>query len=155
MRKFLLTFVVSILVLSCTDSVIRPKNLIEEDKMSEIIADFAIADQIRNVKPMGDLDAESLYILKKYGIKGNDFVESYRFYISEPKTLNKILDNAQEIIKDKTPAGKKYIDKKIKEEEERKAKIEKEKKKKEQQDKENKKKTNKNLIKKEEVTKAQ
>lgn len=103
-----------LLITACSESVPKPANLIEEEKMSQIIADFAIADQINNVRPKANLDAESLLILKKYGIKGDDFVNSYQYYISKPAKLEAILDEAQQLVVEKKPEGKKYIEQKLK-----------------------------------------
>lgn len=104
-----------LLITACSEAVPKPAKLIEEEKMSQIIADFAIADQIKNVQPKTNLDAESLLILKKYGIKGDDFVNSYQYYISKPRTLESILDEAQNIVMKKKPDAQIYIEKKLKE----------------------------------------
>lgn len=101
-----------VIFVSCSDAVAKPANLIEKDEMSQIIADFAVAGEIDAVKPKANLSAESTLILKKYGIKGQDFVESYQYYISKPRTLEKIFDNAQQEVMKKNPEAEKYIMKK-------------------------------------------
>ena len=61
-----------------------------------------------------NLDNATRYTLKKYQIKGDDFVNSYKYYTATGD-LEKILIDAQEIIINKDPAAKSYIEKKIKE----------------------------------------
>ena len=114
MRSLLVSSLLFV-VMACSEAVPKPANLIEEEKMSQIIADFAVADQINNIKPQANLDAESLLILKKYQIKGDDFVNSYQYYISKPRKLESILDEAQNIVMKKKPGAKIYIEKKLKE----------------------------------------
>jgi hypothetical protein len=102
-------------VLSCTEAIEKPKDLISEDKMSEIIADFAVNEQSYTIG--GNIDSENAtrFILKKYNIKGELFTESYKYYMTKPETIKDIFDKAQDIIQSKDPKAEEYISKKLKE----------------------------------------
>ena len=113
MRNWML-IIFSFLIMSCSQLIDEPKNLIPKDKMSEIIAEFAMNEQIGNINPQTDMENATRFTLKKYKIKGIDFSESYKYYIATGD-LEKILNNAQEIILEKDPAAKMYIEKKLKE----------------------------------------
>lgn len=113
MKKLWLIFF-SFLMLSCSELIDPPKNLIAKDEMSEIIAEFALNDQFNNFLPQSDLENATRLVLKRKKIKAQDFTESYKYYIATGD-LEEILNDAQKIIVAKDPAAKDYIDKKLKE----------------------------------------
>ena len=113
MKKFGLIFF-SFLMMSCSELINPPKNLIAKDEMSEIIAEFAINDQFNNFLPQSDLENATRYVLKRKKRKAKDFTDSYKYYTATGD-LEAILNDAQQIILAKDPAAKDYIDKKIKE----------------------------------------
>ncbi|MGZ5272986.1 MAG: DUF4296 domain-containing protein [Kaistella sp.] len=113
MKKLWLIFF-SFLMLSCSELIDPPKNLIAKDEMSEIIAEFALTDQFNNFLPQSDLENATRLVLKRKNIKAQDFTESYKYYIATGE-LEEILNDAQKIILAKDPAAKDYIDKKLKE----------------------------------------
>lgn len=115
MRLFLLA-ITCILLVSCSDAVNKPKNLLDSDIMSEMIADFAINEQLGLMNQDGNMEISSKYILKKYNVKGKDFSDSYAYYLSKPRKLQRILTKAQKIIKEKDPDAADYIRKKEKDE---------------------------------------
>ncbi len=106
--------VVSFLLVSCSELIDPPKNLIEKDKMSEVIADFAINDQMSTFFPQTNIENLTRFTLQKNKITATNFVESYKFYTATGD-MEKILNNAQEIVLEKDPAAKNYIEKKLKE----------------------------------------
>ena len=115
MRKFaLLSFL--LLLFSCSDVVVERKNLVDEDTMAALIAEFAINDQLGILNQNGSIEVSSKYILDNAKVKGKDFSESYTYYMSKPKTLKSIFNKAQDIIKEKDPAAKDFIEKKVKNE---------------------------------------
>ncbi|MGZ5209425.1 MAG: DUF4296 domain-containing protein [Kaistella sp.] len=113
MKRLCLIFF-SFLMLSCSELIDPPKNLIAKDEMSEIIAEFALNDQFNNFLPQSDLENATRLVLKRKKIKAQDFTESYKYYIATGE-LEEILNDAQKIILAKDPAAKDYIDKKLKE----------------------------------------
>ncbi len=100
--KKLIGFFTFLLVFSCTEYIDKPKNLIDQDKMAEIIAEMAINDQIVFLYPDKNLESGTRYILKSYNIKADDFVESYKYYVIKQK-MKGIVEDAQEILKEKDP----------------------------------------------------
>jgi hypothetical protein len=113
MRKLIL-IIFSLLLFSCSELIDEPRNLVAKDKMSQVIADFALNEQLGAVVPNINLDNATRYTLKKYQIKGDDFSKSYTYYIATGE-MEKILIDAQEIIINIDPAAKLYIEKRIKE----------------------------------------
>ena len=111
-------FSISILLLvfiSCGKPVDEPKNLLDKDKMAEIIADFAIYDQSYVVSPNIDQENSTRFVLKKHNIKGVDFKNSYTYYLTNPSSLDDIYDKAQKIILEKAPKMNDFLKKKKKE----------------------------------------
>jgi hypothetical protein len=101
-------------ILSCTEAIEKPKDILPEDKMSEIIADFAINEQNYTIGTNINSEEATRFILKKYKIKGEFFTQSYQYYMTEPEIIKKILDDAQNIIKSKDPKAEAFINKKLK-----------------------------------------
>lgn len=112
MRKFAL-IIFSFLMISCSELIDAPKNLIPQDTMSEVIAEFALNDQLITINPNTDMDNATRFTLKKHKITGTDFSESYKYYTATGD-LENILDNAQEIILNKDPAATDFIENKMK-----------------------------------------
>lgn len=112
----LLSIIVVLLLFSCKDAkpIHKPANLISDKKMSALIADFAIGDQMSFLNSSGNLEISSRYILKKHNVTAKQFSESYTYYLASPKQLEEIFDNAQEIIREQDPGAEKYIEKKQK-----------------------------------------
>lgn len=110
MKKIIFLFTL-LFIFSCSEIVEKPKNLLSKDEMSEVIADFAIYDQAYTVNPTSNLEITSRYVLKKHKITAKDYRDSYKYYISRPNQLDKILKNAKEIILDKDPKLEGYMEK--------------------------------------------
>ncbi len=113
MRAFLLGLM--LFTISCSSPVSEPKNLIPEDEMAALIADFTISDQMSSFNQNGNMETQTIFILKKYGVTSRQYTASYQYYLAAPGKIAKIYDNAQKIIKDKDPVASKYIQKKLKE----------------------------------------
>lgn len=112
MRK--IAFVLfSFLMVACTELINQPKNLVPKDTMSEVLAEFAMNEQLTVVEQNINLDNATRYTLQQKKIKGNDFVESYKYYTASGE-IEQILNDAQDIIINKDPAAKIYIEKKLK-----------------------------------------
>ncbi len=107
MKKLIFIFVLMCLF-SCSEYIDKPKNLIDKDKMSEIIADLAINDQVTYLYPGSNLESGTRFILKNHQVKTEDFVASYRYYIVKQK-MTEIVEDAQKIILEKDPKSEKII----------------------------------------------
>lgn len=110
MRHLFFT-VFSLMLINCSGLLDKPKNLVPKDKMSELIAEFAMNEQTISIIPNTDLENATRFLLKQKKMTATDFSESYKYYISTGE-LEKILDNAQEIILSKDASSKEYIEKK-------------------------------------------
>lgn len=104
----------SFLMMACSELIDKPKNLIGKDTMSEVLADFALTEQLSAVVENNNLDNDTRYILQQKKVKGNDFVENYKYYTATGE-IEQIIDKAQDIILNKDPKAKIYIEKKLKE----------------------------------------
>lgn len=113
MRKIALVLF-SLLMMACSELINKPKNLVPKDTMAEILAEFALNEQLTAVVENNNLDNATRYVLQQKKIKGNDFVESYKYYTATAE-IEKIIENAQDIVLNKDPAAKIYIEKKLKE----------------------------------------
>ena len=115
MRFFIAYLFLAIFTLSCTEAIEKPKDILSEEKMSEIIADFAINEQSYTIGGHINTENATRFILKKYNIKGQLFTDSYKYYMTDPDTMKEILEEAQKIIVSKDPNAEAFINKKLKE----------------------------------------
>ena len=86
MRK-LFPVILMLVLMACSKPLNEPKNLIPKDKMAEMIADFAINDQMGILNQSGNMETNSIYILKKYNTDSKGFNESYKYYLASPSDL--------------------------------------------------------------------
>lgn len=112
--KRLTLFLLSLFMLGCSELIDPPKNLVPKDTMAELLAEFALNEQLGMVVSNVNLDNATRFALQQKKVKGNDFVESYKYYTATGD-IEKIMTQAQKIILNKDPAAKEYIEKKIKE----------------------------------------
>ncbi len=90
-RIILLTFFV---LMACKKTILEaPKNLIDEDKMVDVLYDVAILEAIKISQPTSlqtkGIDPKT-YIYKKYGIDSLQFAKSDKFYASDVKNYGKM-----------------------------------------------------------------
>ena len=111
--KNIFLIIVLLLFASCENFVDRPKDLLSQSKMAEIMADMAINDQATSFNTNANLELGTRFILKKHNIKAENFSTSYKYYIVNKK-IPKIALEAQDIIKQKHPEAEDYINKKNK-----------------------------------------
>lgn len=107
MKKLIFIFVL-ICLFSCNEYIDKPKNLVDKDKMAEIVADLAINDQVVFLYPKTNLESGTRFILKNHQVKTEDFIASYRYYIVKQK-MKGIVEDAQKIIIEKDPKSEKTI----------------------------------------------
>lgn len=107
MKKLIFVFVL-MCMFSCNEYIDKPNNLIDKTKMSEIIADLSINDQVIFSYPNTNLESGTRFILKSHNVKTEDFVASYKYYIVKQK-MTGILNDAQKIIIEKDPKSEKKI----------------------------------------------
>ena len=107
-----LIFLIILLFLfgSCNTSVIRtpkPKNLISQSVMAEVLADVHIAEaniQISNSEDDSIHQTYSNYynaVFEKHHISRETFIQSMDYYFKNPELLQNIYDNVTEILSTK------------------------------------------------------
>ena len=74
--------------------------------MADVLAEFAMNEQLTVVEQNINLDNATRYTLQQKKIKGNDFVESYKYYTASGE-IEKILDKAKATPAKKTADTKK------------------------------------------------
>jgi hypothetical protein len=114
MKHYIFYISLILCVLSCKDAIEKPKNLLPEDQMTKLIAEFSINEQSSAVNPQINGENATRFILKKYKVNGEAFTASYQYYMTKPDKMRDILNEAQKIIKKKDPKAEDYIDKKLK-----------------------------------------
>lgn len=112
MRKIIALFTFLFLV-SCNEYIDKPKNLLDKNTMSEVMADLAMNDQVTTVFQGKNLESGTRYILKTHNIKADDFIESYKYYVVKGK-MDQIVDDAKEILLEKDPKAKGFVEGKSK-----------------------------------------
>ncbi len=114
MKKGIVFFLI-LSIFSCSKFVEKPKVLVSEEKMAEILVELSLNDQAPLTKAkMPNVEAGTRYILKKNNVSAKEFSDSYQYY-AITKKLSKILENAQEILLERYPETEAYILKKNKE----------------------------------------
>ncbi|WP_419869130.1 DUF4296 domain-containing protein [Chryseobacterium sp. CT-SW4] len=112
MKKLIGLFIFIFLV-SCSDYIDKPKNLIPKDTMAEILADLAINDQATFMYQGTNLESGTRYILKSHNVSADDYVQSFNYYVVKQK-MEGITNKAQKILLEKDPKADQYIKDKIK-----------------------------------------
>ena len=109
-RYFFFLIILIFLLGSCNTSVIRtpkPKNLISQSEMAEVLADVHIAEA--NIQ-MANSEDDSLHqtytnyynaVFEKHHISREAFIQSMGYYIKNPELLQNIYDNVTEILSTK------------------------------------------------------
>lgn len=99
---FILFFIVAIV--SCNSLSNQEQEILNEEKMATVIYDVLLAESFAESYLMKDtmknkdstLQIEMDKVLKVHSISSQTFAKSYRFYKSNPLTLERILDSANE-----------------------------------------------------------
>lgn len=113
MKKWIF-LLLTIALTGCTELIDPPKNLVPKDTMAELIAEFAINENLGSITENANLDNATRYALQQKKIKGQDFSDSFKYYVASGD-MDAILTRAQKIVLDKNPKTKEYIEKQLKE----------------------------------------
>ena len=93
--KKIIFFCVAIFAIGCNNSVIeKPSNLIEKDKMVDILYDISLLETIKNQGIKRGFTQEEInqYILKKYKIDSLQLVSSNKYYASDAEEYKKMFE---------------------------------------------------------------
>lgn len=103
MRFTLILFFI-VAIVSCNSLSNQEQEILNEEKMATVIYDVLLAESFAESYLMKDtmknkdstLQIEMDKVLKVHSISSQTFAKSYRFYKSNPLTLERILDSANE-----------------------------------------------------------
>ena len=89
MKKYICAIVVLVLAVSCKKELVeKPENLIEKDKMVEILYDISLMYASKGVN-VGQIDYDRLtmetYIYERYGVDSTQVANSTIYYSSDPE----------------------------------------------------------------------
>lgn len=112
MKKLIFVFVL-LGLFSCSDYIDKPKNLIDQNVMAEIIADLTINDQANFMFQDRNMEAGTRFILKSHNVKPEDFVESFKYYVIKEE-MEGITNDAQQILLKMDPKADSYVKEKQK-----------------------------------------
>ncbi len=81
-----------------SSSVEKPKNLIDKDKMIDILYDISLLEAIKSQNINGGITVkmENDYIYKKYKIDSIQFAKSNKYYASDLEEYKKIFEKVKE-----------------------------------------------------------
>ncbi len=113
LMKKLILFFVFMGLFSCSDYIDKPKNLVDQNVMAEVIADLVMNDQANFMYQNRNMEAGTRFILKSHNIKPDDFVESFKYYVIKEE-MEGIANDAQQILLEKDPKAEKYVKDKLK-----------------------------------------
>lgn len=104
MKKILILACCVLSLLSCNNGIEKPSNLIEKDKMIDILYDVSILEAIKNQNINGGITTKmgNDYIFKKYKIDSIQFVKSNKYYASDIDAYKKMFEEVKERINKKT-----------------------------------------------------
>ncbi len=112
MKNWILVFVF-LGLFSCSDYIDKPKNLIDQEVMAEVIADLVMNDQVNFMYQNRNMEAGTRFILKSHNVKPDDFVESFKYYVIKEEMAD-IATEAQQILLKKDPKADQYVKDKLK-----------------------------------------
>lgn len=101
--KSILILIVTVLFLACTGNFLveKPKKMIPEEKMIDILYDLSILQSIKSINP-SILEQKKItptsYIYSKYDIDSLQFAQNDHYYASDVELYEQIYDKVNERI---------------------------------------------------------
>lgn len=97
MRKSVALLCLILALISCADGVEKPDNLIEKDKMVDILYDLSLLESIKTQNIGGGISNQKAndYIYKKYSIDSVQLAQSNKYYASDVKQYKKIIEKVK------------------------------------------------------------
>lgn len=88
MKQFGVILVVLLAMVSCGEKIMeQPEDLIAKDKMVQILYDFAVINAAKSTNSIvleDYFESPTSFVLEKYGVDSLQFVQSDRYYASQP-----------------------------------------------------------------------
>jgi hypothetical protein len=97
MRKSIVLVCLLLSFISCTSGIEKPKNLIDKDKMVDVLYDLSLLEAIKNQNVGGGVSNKKAneYIYKKYNIDSVQLVQSNKYYASDVEEYKKIFEKVK------------------------------------------------------------
>lgn len=107
--KNAILFLFFLMIVSCKgDHVDAPKNLVDKEKMSEVLTELVLNEQVSYIVMGNDLENGAREALKSQGVNPKDYMESYKYYVATNQ-MQGIIDDSQKLLLKKDPEAKKYL----------------------------------------------
>jgi hypothetical protein len=83
--------------ISCNDGIEKPKNLIDKDKMVDVLYDLSLLEAIKTQNVGGGISNKKAndYIYKKYKIDSVQLAQSNKYYASDVEEYKKIFEKVK------------------------------------------------------------
>lgn len=105
MKKMVFFWLVTLF--SCVENVEKPKDLIAEDKMVQILTDIYIHQQSTYMNALGgkplDYAKVNAHLVNTHGVSVEDFEKSYEYYLLNPDLYESILIEIREELESQLP----------------------------------------------------
>jgi len=100
MRNSIVIICLMLSFFSCNNTIEKPKNLIEKDKMTKILYDLSLLDAMKNQYIEGGISNQKAndFIYKKYKIDSIQLVQSNKYYASDIEEYKKMLEEVKSIL---------------------------------------------------------
>lgn len=105
MKKVLVIVCLTLSFFSCNNNAVeKPDNLIDKDKMTDILYDMSLLEAIKTQNINGGITTKtaSEYIYKKYKIDSIQFAKSNKYYASDIEEYKKIFEKIKERLNNET-----------------------------------------------------
>jgi len=106
-KKTIILICCFLALISCNNSSVeKPKNLIEKDKMVDILYDVSVLEAIKNQNINGGVSNKvgNEYIYKKYKIDSIQFAKSNKYYASDIEEYKKMIEEVKARLTKQTQA---------------------------------------------------
>ncbi|WP_162126569.1 DUF4296 domain-containing protein [Flavobacterium phycosphaerae] len=97
MKRSLVMVCLLFSLLSCSNGVEKPKNLIDKDKMVDVLYDLSLLEAIKTQHIGGGISNKNAneYIYKKYKIDSVQLAQSNKYYASDVEEYKKIFEKVK------------------------------------------------------------
>lgn len=95
MKKLISLVFIIILLVGCHKIVEKPKNLVSQEKMTEVLVQIYLHQQPTYMNQIPSVEwnptEKDIQIIQNHGLKVDDFTDSYRYYVVKPEIFSAIL----------------------------------------------------------------
>lgn len=95
MKKLISLVFIIILSVGCHKIVEKPKNLVSQEKMTEVLVQIYLHQQPTYMNQIPSVEwnptEKDIQIIQNHGLKVDDFTDSYRYYVLKPEIFSAIL----------------------------------------------------------------